>query len=349
MAPLNTHGGQQQGQLVIQLLRPPHFFMDTSGQGGFVQCGDFTEDQQATHVLTHVLGGNSKSLQSELSKLLNVDAYQNRHMQPPMFDPPQLSISSPHSPLMRPSSASEINRPSFMQKEARGFVMPQRGHRRQRSRSVPHALDISMFSQPMPSFVFDEAIMEPESEQDHMFAPSPMHPNMSNNLRIDTSAPGFLDYRQSYPLSATTAGSQSEYAPSPGFPSGNMQNGSYTTSPFNNLPWLSPLMTPSGIPQSVSPLSAHHSQNGDPIIASGSPPLIDRSGSAELFPLQHHEQHNFNEEGLTDMYAKQSLVLPYNTPPMEEIEDVDSHLHPYDMNGMQHHHQLSLSPDGNSM
>ncbi|MBE7158264.1 MAG: hypothetical protein INR62_07485, partial [Rhodospirillales bacterium] len=36
---------QRPGGLVIELTRPPKFYMDSSGSGGFYECGDFTEDQ----------------------------------------------------------------------------------------------------------------------------------------------------------------------------------------------------------------------------------------------------------------------------------------------------------------
>ncbi|KAK6536474.1 hypothetical protein TWF281_000707 [Arthrobotrys megalospora] len=360
MAPPSTHGGQMQGQLVIQLLKPPHFFMDTSGSGGFVQCGDFTEDQQATQIFTHTLGGNAKSLQTQLAKLLNLDVFQNRHRQPQpfMFD---ATFASPPSPPMRPSSASGMMAPpSLVQQEARGHIANPYRHKRQRSRSVPNINDFANFG-PMPSFQFDDVIIEPENEDsfflgtsvspklkmeensnNHLFAPAPQHPHaMSNNLRIDTSAPGFLDYRPAYPLSAATT--VSEYAASPGMP-GELAMTPGLHSPFMDQPWLSPMINPNGlIPQSVSPLSAL--SNGDPIIASGSPPFIDRSGSAELFPLTH-EQALYGNDELTDLYAKQSLAIHQSPPALEDIEDVDSHLSPYNMSPMGHH--VTLSPEQHS-
>lgn len=364
MAPPNTHGGQMQGQLVIQLMRPPHFFMDTSGSGGFVQCGDFTEDQQATQILTHTLGGNAKSLQAQLSKLLNLDVFQNRHRQPFMFD---ATFAAPPSPPMRPSSASGMMAPpSLVQQEARGHVIanPYR-HKRQRSRSVPNINDFANFG-PMPTFQFDDVIVEPENEDfflgnsvspkmeeagvnNQLFAPAPQHPHaLSNNLRIDTSAPGFLDYRPAYPLSAATTASVSEYAASPGLPGqlpGELAMTPGLHSPFVDQPWLSPHMVHANgmIPQSVSPLSAL--SNGDPIIASGSPPFLDRTGSAELFPM-NHEQALYGNDELTDMYAKQSLAIHQTPPAMDELEDVEAHLTPYNLSPMGQ--PISLSPEHQS-
>jgi hypothetical protein len=216
----------------------------------------------------------------------------------------------------------------------------------------------------MPSFQFDDVIVEPENEDsfflgtsvspklkmeeannNHLFAPAPQHPHaMSNNLRIDTSAPGFLDYRPTYPLSAATTASISEYAASPGLPGGMPGDMAMTPgihSPFVDQPWLSPMINPNGlIPQSVSPLSAL--SGGDPIIASGSPPYHDRAGSAELFPLTH-EQALYGNDELTDLYAKQSLAMHQTPPSLEDLEDVDSHLSPYNMSPMGHH--MTLSPE----
>jgi len=331
---------------VITLLRPPHFFMDTSGSGGFVQCGDFTEDQQATQIMVHRLGGNPKSLQTQLAKLLNLEVFQNRHMQQAMFENPALTVSaaplSPHPPP-RPSSASGMGPPSaFMQKEVpRQPFANMRGHLRQRSRSVPIAIDFSQLHQPMPSFNFEEALSEGESETRELCAPAPQHPHaLSNNLRIDTSAPGFLDYRPAYPLSAATTASVSEYATSPGL-MGGMPGDAGMASPYGNIPWLSPMMDHNQLPQSVSPLSTL-SQGNDPIIASGSPPLMDRSGSAELFPLPHDT--TLGDDGLSELYAKQTIMMPMHQPPsLEDLDEIEAHL---SMN-MSPMPQMSLSPEGN--
>ena len=57
----NAEGASQRpGGLIVELNRPPNFFMDSSGSGGFYQCGDFTEEQQASQVLVHHLGGHPK-------------------------------------------------------------------------------------------------------------------------------------------------------------------------------------------------------------------------------------------------------------------------------------------------
>jgi len=70
---------------------------------------------------------------------------------------------------------------------------------------------------------------------------------------------------------------------------------------------------------SVSPLSAM--SPGDPVIASQSPPL-DRSTSADLFPMHDHSAMSDDGMVLSEMYSKQSLSLPVpspriDTPPQE--------------------------------
>jgi hypothetical protein len=61
---------QKSGGLVVELTRPPKFYMDSSGSGGFYECGDFTEDQQASRIFVHHLGGPSKVLSGQLAKLV---------------------------------------------------------------------------------------------------------------------------------------------------------------------------------------------------------------------------------------------------------------------------------------
>jgi hypothetical protein len=61
----------------------------------------------------------------------------------------------------------------------------------------------------------------------------------------------------------------------------------------------------------------------DPIIANQSPPLsgFGRSSSADVYPMSH--DNGMSEEALqmTDMYAKQTLNMPFRSPLMEEHGD----------------------------
>ncbi|KAG0129167.1 hypothetical protein HOY82DRAFT_579867 [Tuber indicum] len=337
-SPVTPHGAQKQGQLVITLTQPPNFFMDSSGSGsgsgGFYQCGDFTEDQQASQVLTHQLGGHPKILQSQLAKLMTLDAFANRHLHAQshlqqFYDNPTFSVSAPVSPqIVRPASSNDVdNHPGYPQDPAPGHNFHQK-HRRTRSRSVPLAIDFSQLQQNMPSFSFQDA-------QDHLYAPAPQHPHalvnsgLPNPLRIDTSSSGFLDYRpgSAYPLSAATTTSPSDYA-SPSMINSSLQhdlnnNAGYST-PYS-LPFLSPLVDPTNtVGTSVSPISMGH---GDPVIASTSPPLshLHRSTSSELFTESYDQQNPLSDDGvgLSELYSKQSLALSGHSPSVEDQDDVD--------------------------
>src|SRR5947207_15489345 len=97
MTNANLGNGQKPGGLVVELNRSPNFFMDSSGSGGFYQCGDFTEDQQASQVLVHHLGGHPKALSGQLAKLVSLESFQNRHSP---FDPNAIPASTPVPPTM---------------------------------------------------------------------------------------------------------------------------------------------------------------------------------------------------------------------------------------------------------
>ncbi|KAF8243261.1 hypothetical protein K440DRAFT_562265 [Wilcoxina mikolae CBS 423.85] len=352
--PTNTANGQKQGQLVITLTRPPIFFMDSAaGSGGFYQCGDFTEDQQASQVLTHYLGGHPKILAGQLAKLVTLEAYANRHAhaaaaQYPIFDHSSMSMSAPVSPhIIRPASSNDI--PAWPQQEvAPGHNFHQK-HRRTRSRSVPIAIDFSQMQGNMPSFNFQD----PNDQSHHLYAPAPMHPHalvntsLSNPLRIDTSS-GFLDYRPGstgYPLSATTTASPSDYA-SPSMLASTLHhdaNGNGYGTPYS-LPFLSPMHGPTnGAGQSISPIS----MGTDPIIASGSPPLshMDRSGSAELFSGSYDPSGALHED-LSELYSKQSLSLSVHDSP-HQLDDAEG----VDMQQLMQQFPMThgLSPDSSGM
>ncbi|KAI5807143.1 hypothetical protein EDC01DRAFT_781933 [Geopyxis carbonaria] len=338
-APANQAPGQKQGQLAITLTRPPNFFMDSSGQGGFYQCGDFTEDQQASRVFTHYLGGQAKQLSTQLASLVTLEAFANRHHhaaaagQLAMYEQSGLPMSAPVSPhIIRPASSNDII--TYQQEIAPGHQFHQK-HRRTRSRSVPAPVDFSQMQQNMPSFSFQD----PHNE--HLYAPAPLHPHplvnssLSNPLRIDTSS-GFLDYRpgSTYPLSATTA-SPSDYA-SPSMLNSTLQQQPQPDNGFGtpySLPFLSP-MTDSAtmIGPSISPISMGH----DPVIASGSPPLshLDRSASAELFPGTY-DHNGLMTEDLNELYSKQSLAMTVqDSPQLEaaEVADMQQMLQQYPLN-----------------
>lgn len=319
------------GGLIVELSRPPNFFMDSSGSGGFFQCGDFTEDQQASQIMLHQLGGNPKVLSGQLAKLVSLDTFQNRHNP---YEHPQLSVSAPvsptgHRPASQPNYNAQAHVGMFQETQWGIGVHPGArgpGHKRQRSRSVPMAVDFSMFNTPMPSFL----IQQPGDNHSHhhnpnIFAPIPQQPNnlgpMGSNLRIDTTSGYGMDFR-GYPMSAATTNSPSDYA-SPSFFSQGSDSAAMPASSYNTpytVPFLSPMVDPHNmIPPSVSPLSFMSPH--DPAIVDQSPPLsmMHRSSSADVYNMSHSDDGNLNE-----MYSKHSLTLPMHSPsPFHEQTQAD--------------------------
>ena len=311
--------------LSVELNRPPNFYMDSSGSGGFYQCGDFTENQQASQVLLHYLGGDPRVLSGQLAKLTVLEPFRNRHM--PLMDTSAIAMSAPVSPAIpRPASQPNamppppINNVFHDNSFGLGLQPGPRGHKRTRSRSVPALTDFSFLNHPMPSFHVHHpstTITDPS-----IFAPVPQHVNNlspANTLRIDTAhAFNPMDYRQ-YPMSAATTNSPSDYA-SPGFfGNGSMdQVQSAGFAPSYSMPYLSPMQEQAHPQPSGSPLSAI-SQH-DPIIADHSPPLsnIHRSASADFLSglsLQDDHPQNFDDDSvmLSEMYSKQ-MNLPIRSP-----------------------------------
>ncbi|KAK2755054.1 hypothetical protein FQN54_006582 [Arachnomyces sp. PD_36] len=334
------------GGLVVELNRPPNFYMDSSNSGGFYQCGDFTEDQQATQIFTHHLGGHPKVLSVQLAKLVSLESFQNR-MAPFDFGHGQITASAPVSPhLHRPASQpNHIVRPHMGTYQENHYGMnlqPGRmGHKRQRSRSVPVAVDFSAMGAPMPSF----HVQHPSQQftpDPNIFAPIPQHHAaqgpLGPNLRINTSS-GYDMAMGQYPMSAATTGSPSEYA-SPSFfttSAPDQTSSANFTAPYS-LPFLSPSPMVEQIgtmPHSASPLS--NVSHADPVIADQSPPLstIPRSSSADMFSMQP-DHANMSDDGLllSEMYSKQNLNLPGPSPPGMDDSNFNIPMH-----DMQDHHE----------
>ncbi|KAI9711757.1 MAG: hypothetical protein M1820_001902 [Bogoriella megaspora] len=346
----NAEGAAQRpGGLVVELNRPPLFYMDSSGSGGFYQCGDFTEEQQASQILTHHLGGHPKVLSGQLAKLVSLESFQNRHFQ----DPNQFPVSAPVSPVgnFRPASQpNQMGPPSLHfshDNHPMAMGMPPRGHKRQRSRSVPVAIDFSMLRGPMPSF-----LIQPEHQHTpapmpdpNIYAPTPQHHNgfgPGPNLSIDTSASYGMELRHQYgPMSATTANSPSEFG-TPAFfnnstaPSDTLSTFANSQTPYS-LPYLSPMVDPSQVaPPSVSPLSAV-SPHADPVIANQSPPLgsLDHGDPTHDIYGMHNEQGSSEDASLSigDMYAKSSMTLPFRGP-LEENQNQHQENHHMNMQNL---------------
>ncbi|KAI0468040.1 homeobox domain-containing protein [Xylaria cf. heliscus] len=348
----NAEGdGSKLGGIVIELNRAPNFYMDSSpNSNGFFQCGDFTEDQQATLCYVHHLGGNPKVLSGQLAKLVSLESFANRH-NPNHYDMNHvLSVSAPVSPTNRPSSQPNFGQSHVgMFQEAQWAVSPMNhglrgpGHKRQRSRSVPPAVDFSMFQAPMPSFYIQHpGESQPQPHTPNIYAPVPQPPqgmNPGSHLRIDTQASYGMDLRP-YPLSAGTT-APSEYSSPNFFPQAPEGTPLPVHTPYSGN-FLSPMPQ---IPQPSSPLP-YGSQHGDPTIVEQSPPLamMHRPTSADLYPMG---ESAISEDGhsLNEMYSKHTINLPlhphspvYGEPGQAEL----------DMNQLVHFdpvEQSSLSPD----
>nr|POF14018.1 homeobox protein hoy1 [Quercus suber] len=325
---------QRSGGLLIELTRPPKFYMDSSGMGGFYECGDFTEDQQATQVMLHHLGGPSKVLSGQLAKLVSLDAYQNRHN---TFDPNGFAISAPVSPMRPASQPNHIVHPyhptAMLQPDnAMGLMGPPapRGHKRQRSRSVPAALDFSQLRHPLPSFLIQhEGQPTPATTHDlNIYAPVP-HPHHAtsfapelmpmvsgSNLSIDTTAVYGTPMTFCPPMSATTANSPSEFG-TPAFyastQAGDSMPNVHFSTPFHN--GFLAVEPGAMIGTSNTPLSMV--SHGDPVIADHSPPLssVGRSQSAgDIFATpSEHSQFGDDSVYLAESFNKQ-MALPFRSP-----------------------------------
>jgi hypothetical protein len=353
----NAEGATQRpGGLIVELTRPPNFFMDSSGSGGFYQCGDFTEDQQASQCLVHHLGGHPKVLSGQLAKLVALESFQNRHH---IFDPTALAVSAPVSPINhRPASQPNHNaahNPMGMFHDTPfgvgvGLAVP-RGHKRQRSRSVPVAIDFSMLRNPMPSFLVAEAPHQQYVHQSDIIAPIPQYQHgpspLGPTLSIDTSAAFGMNFNQQFhPMSATTAPSPSDFGTPGFFTSGQAAESipaSHLSSAFDGN-YMSPMPDHNGLHgQAPSPMNGMG--HADPVIANQSPPLnsMGRSASADLYHIP--QDGGMLDDGMysMDMSGKQAMTLPFRNP----MHDEQQHQAELDMNSMVNFHvdPSSLNPN----
>lgn len=302
------------GGLVIELNRPPNFWMDCSNSGGFFQCSDFTEDQQASRIMTHHLGGHPKVLSVQLAKLVSLESFQNRLD----FN---YSVSAPITPpqdIHRP--ASQPNRFTLAQvgmlpDSHLGVNQMPRGHKRQRSRSVPAAIDLSYLQTPIAPFHIQQPAVSHMTPNPNMYAPIPQNPNalhsMGNQLRIDTAAT-FVDPR-SYPMSATT---MSDFAAaSPSFFSSAPSTESIAITGNHGDQFSMPFVSPSPMldqkMMSQPPTSMANFSHADPLIANHSPPLstMHNTMSSDMFNFGGDQQLGMTEDGfaLSEMYAKHHI------------------------------------------
>jgi hypothetical protein len=355
----NVEGGDQLGGITIELLQPPLFYMDSSTTATFIQVSDFTEDHQASRVLTHHLGGNPKVLSGQLAKLVSLEAFIHRHSAPPpAFDQLHpLSMSAPVSPAARPSSQPNFAQPHVgMFQESQWGIAPHHqtmmmrgpGHKRQRSRSVPGPIDFQTMQllQHPPSFHITQPENQAQGQNPNIFSPIPQQPNMLGpagpNLRIDTRAGfGTLDMR-AYPLSATTAPSPSDYSSPNFFATQAPDNGGHSQPSFTPYSGtFSPMVNPASLglpPPSISPLSFNHS---DPAIVGESPPM-------SMPPICEGSAISDDGSGMNDMYGtgKPSMTLPLHPhSPYVESNQADMELNQFMDLKRYDAEQASMSPE----
>ena len=307
------------GGLVVELNRPPLFYMDSSNSGGFYQCGDFTEEQQASQIMVHHLGGHPKVLSVQLAKLVSLESFQNRLAYNQAFAVPTVPASMSPPFIQRPASQPNQFAPAaylnlYQDHNHLGFNLPAaaRGHKRQRSRSVPAAVDLSLLHAPMPSYQMPQTPAPFNASESGIYAPVPQSTSaLPTGLRIDTNTFG-LDFR-THPLSATTAGSPTDFA-SPSMFSTAGHGGDSTP--------VVPMSAQFNVPQFVagpsdSPTLGSHAASpypsvsaADPMIANHSPPMSNMSHApSDMYAFAHDQQSGFVEDGMSmhDFYGKSQM------------------------------------------
>lgn len=308
------------GGLVVELNRPPLFYMDSSNSGGFYQCGDFTEEQQASQIMVHHLGGHPKVLSVQLAKLVSLESFQNRlaYNNNNTFAVPAAPAAMSPPFIQRPASQPNQFAPAaylnlYQDHNHLGFNMPAaRGHKRQRSRSVPVAVDIAALQAPLHSFHMPQTPAPFNHQDTGIYAPVPQsaHHALPTDLRIDTDSYG-LDFRTN-PMSATTAGSPSDFASPSMFSSAAHGDSTPVASmaPQFNVPQFAAGPSDSSTVGSHAASPYSGVSPADPMIASHSPPLSNMShASSDMYGFAHDQQPGFVEDGLSmnDMYAKHNV------------------------------------------
>lgn len=315
------HGGPQPAGtppkpagLNVELNQPPLFYMDSSNSGGFYQCGDFTEDRQASQIFVHHLGGHPKVLGLQLSKLVSLESFQNRFSfhglattMPPPISPAVPFIPRPASqPNHFAATAPFIG--AFQDSRLAMDMQGPRGHKRQRSRSVPVAVDFPSMQHLYPPHPYSMQQAPPHFTTDAgIFAPVPQatHALATNNLRLDTSSP----YSIGYPLSAPPPTSPSDLTNSSLFTPGTSVEtpiGPNVGNPFK-MPYVSPVIDTSDVAtHTASPYAAVTPV--DSSLANNSPPLVGMPGQPDMFSIGLEPHGLSDDNGM--IFSKQNANFP---------------------------------------
>lgn len=297
------------GGLVVELNQPPLFYMDSSNSGGFYQCNDFTEDHQASQMMVHHLGGHPKVLSVQLAKLVSLESFQNRLAYNNFAMPGPMS---PHF-IQRPASQPNHFAPPFMNMYPDNHLSvnmhAHRGHKRQRSRSVPVAVDFNAMQTPLGSYNMPQTPQFNNADSG-IYAPVPQstHP-LAASLRIDTSAGYGMDLR-GHPMSAATTASPTDFASPSLFVNGPPGESTPVATNMGHqfsLPYVSSAVESSNVPTHAdSPYQ--NVGHADPLIADHSPPLSTMHTAQDLYGMGGEQQPTFQDDGMGwgEVFPKQS-------------------------------------------
>ncbi|BFZ59543.1 hypothetical protein YB2330_000554 [Saitoella coloradoensis] len=250
--------GQQNVSATVFLRERPIFFMEVPAVGGWRQCTDFTEQQQATSILQHTLIGPAALLVQQFTKLATTS-----RGNPMVTIEPSLMIFNAGLQAV-PSIPSQVSTPdvpstpSLIQQQQQQpppnpqHLMPPgagKGHRRQRSRSLPPYVDFSTYSVP----------------EGRTSTPAPVHPHT-------TSFPGDQQLQQ-----------QAQQAQAvPAFQEAQMANGGAPVAPMPTLasPALFETQNHLSTPPAQRDFALHPSVSPAPVIT------FDPSSSISPQPVQ---------------------------------------------------------------
>lgn len=295
---LPNNGSKELGRAVISLVRPPIFHMEIPITGGWKQCTDFSENQQATAVLNHAIIGPYEQLKMSLTELastyketiglMTFEDLEDTHIPEHVISQQDYSIASPApirgshgTPFTTPDS--RLMRPNPGSASVLDSTSTNRGaHRRTRSRSAPIAVDFSQFMQHnnvggMPGYSFGQQ----SSRVDPSYRP-----------QLDTRVPStnHLDYAESLYTPTTVA-------------TPNYQDPWYAAS-YANTPLLDTEHSQLGSPMIPGTAQFELGQNG-----------LSNDGFGNTFPIASHLQ-------LGNM-SNASLITPTQSmPDLTQLESV---------------------------
>ncbi|KAJ5435392.1 Homeodomain [Penicillium cf. griseofulvum] len=272
----------RQGGLVVELNRPPHFYMDSSNSGGFYQCGDFTEEQQASQIM--------------LAKLVSLESFQNRLA----YNNPSFAVPAAMSPpfIQRPASQpNQFVAPTYMNlyqdSNHLGFNMPAARSNFFIPRATPSSSSLQPHRGPASTRLF--------------------HSQCTISLPTFASTPKAMDWI-SVPIPCPR---QQPLDRLPDFASPMYSNaGQGETTPVANMapqfnvPFASAGSTDTSIMGSHAPSPYSSMSPADPLIANHSPPLSSMShSSSDIYSFSHDQQTSFDDSlSMNDnLYSKHHI------------------------------------------